>query len=298
MKEVRQNIRKWGQNMIIADKVSKKLGSFTLKDISFQLPKGYIMGLIGPNGAGKTTLIHLLVDLYTPDAGTIMIDGIPTAQDKKEIKNKVGVVLTEQLFTGELTLLENGDMYGKYFAEYDREVLLQYCTRFRLEPDKKLKRHSKGEQLKFQLAFALAHNPSLLILDEPTANFDPEFREEVFHILSSFIADGEHSVLLATHVTEDLDRIADYIVFLDKGELVFAMDKESMYERYRLVEGENYKINLLPQDRIIYREKRDYSTRALVRHRSHIPYDREMTVTIPTIEDIMYGIVKGGREHA
>ena len=133
------------------------------------------------------------------------------------------------------------------------------------------------------------------MLDEPTGNFDPEFRSEFFSILKEFIADGTNSVILATHLTEDLDRMAGYIVYLEKGKLLLAEDIETLRQQYRLLVGETYKLKLLPKESIIYMEETAYGTRALIRHRNRNIYDRELTVTVPSIEEIMYFMTKRGK---
>ena len=288
-----QNIRKRGLNLIKLENVSKKLGTFKLADINLELPKGYICGLIGENGAGKTSLIHLLLGLYKSDTGSILINGHDVYSEECITKNEIGYVLSEDLFMPSLSLINNANAFGQYYSEYSREVFLDYCKRFELDPYKTLKKHSKGEKLKFQFAFALAHNPKLLILDEPTANFDPKFRSEFINILTSFIEDGTRSVLLATHLTTDLDRLGDYITFIHKGKIIISTDRESLNDSFRLVSGEDYKLNLISKDKIICKEKTPYGSKALVKHTRRSLYDKEVTVSIPTIEEIMYYIIKG-----
>lgn len=281
--------------MIKFEKVSKRLGNFALEEISFELPKGYIMGLIGPNGAGKTSLIHLMLGLYTPQEGEILIDGKSYTDSKEEILNQIGTVLIEDLFDDALTLLQNANEYGKFYKEYREEILKAYLERFGLEEKRLYRKLSKGERLKFQFAFAMSHNAKLLILDEPTGNFDPDFREEFFNTLKEFIADGERSVVISTHLTEDLDRMADYILYLEKGKTVFAGDIEKLRDSYRLVIGERYKINLLRPERVIHIEEGLYGSRALVMHTARTVYDKEVVVTIPTIEELMYFVTKRGK---
>lgn len=279
---------------ICMEGISKRLGSFCLQDINMVLPAGYIGGLIGENGAGKTTLLRLLLGLYEPDEGEVTVFGKSYKDCEREIKNDIGYVLAEELFCRDLTVSENAALYGKYYEHYEEKMFTAYCDRFSLEGDRKLKHLSKGERLKFQFAFALAHHPKLLLLDEPTANFDPEFREEFFHILTEFVSDGQGSVLLATHLTTDLDRLSDYVTFIHKGKELFSLDRETLADKYRLVCGETYKVKLLPQEKIVYQENNKYGTKALVRHGRFSHYDRELTVTEPTIEEVMYGIIKGG----
>lgn len=279
--------------MLKVQGLTKKLDGFSLQDINIDLPKGYIMGLIGENGAGKTTLLNLILGVYKPTKGQIWIDGMEYETEEKKIRNLLGYVLVEDVFTNEMKLIEQADMYGKYYDNYDRKLFLDYCKRFQIDEGKKYKKLSKGEKLKFQFAFALSHKPKLLILDEPTANFDPEFREQFLKEITEFVSDGEKSVLLATHMTDELDRIADYVTFLHKGKVKFCLDRSELEKKYRLVSGENYKINLINKDRIIHREKGKYATVALVEHTGHAFYSADLEVTVPSIEDIMYHCIKG-----
>lgn len=275
--------------------VSKQLGTFKLKDISMELPKGYICGLIGPNGAGKTTLLHLILGLYRENAGEIRIDGQSYEEAEREIHDMIGTVLQEELFDGALTLGQNGDEYGSYYQSYRREILEEYLGRFGLDANRTYKKLSKGEKLKFQFAFALSHDAKLLILDEPTGNFDVSFREEFFKVLKEFIADGQRSVVLATHLTEDLDRVADYICYLEKGQIIFTGDIEELHDTYRLVTGEEYKVKLLRREDIIHMENGQYGTKALVKYRPRCVYD-SLVVTVPTIEELMYFMTKRGKK--
>lgn len=279
--------------MLKIEGLSKRMEGFTLDNIRFHLPKGYIMGLIGENGAGKTTLINCILNLYQWNTGSIIIDGMEYKEQEKNIKNKIGYVLAEEIFKGEITVSEVGDLYGKYYEKYNRNIFLDYCRRFQLEEKKKCKTLSTGEGRKLQFAFALAHEPKLLILDEPTGNFDPEFRKEFFTILAEFISDGEKSVLLATHMTEELDRMADYITFLHKGKVLFSSEKRTIEESYMLISGEDYQINLLPKEEVIYKEKNRYGTRALCRERRRYLNKKELTIEIPTLEELMYFMLKG-----
>lgn len=274
--------------MIEVRGLSKKLKNFQLDNLSFTIPTGYICGLIGQNGAGKTTLLHLLLGLYQADEGELLFDGMTYANEEKRIHNKIGTVLTEELFDASLSLIQNGDAYGRYYDAYDKKAMEDYLELFGLEKNRKFGRLSKGEKLKCQFAFALSHNVRLLILDEPTGNFDPEFREHFFKILKEFIADGSRSVVLATHLTEDLDCMADYLIYLEKGKQFFAGDIETFRDSYRMVSGEAYKIKLLHKEKIIHMEENSYGAKALVAHSRLNHYDRELQVVYPSIEEFMY----------
>lgn len=219
--------------MIEAQGISKKLGKFHLKNISFTLPEGYICGLVGRNGAGKTTLLRLLLGLYRAEEGRLTIDGMNYLADEKRIHDEIGMVEVEELFASYLTLMQNANRFGQYYSKYDAARMKNYLERFHLNPQKKFGKLSKGEKLKCQFAFALSHDPKILILDEPTGNFDPEFREQFWEELMIFMEDGTRNVILATNLTEELDRRADYLVYLEEGTLIYEGDMERFRETYR-----------------------------------------------------------------
>lgn len=278
--------------MLKLNNVSKKISSFQLENISFKLPKGYIMGLIGENGAGKTTLINILSGLYSKNDGTISFNGKSYDTEESDIKQDIGTIIHEELFERKESLIKNANRYGRFYKNYDEELLKNYLIRFNLDGKKKYKRLSKGEKLKFALAFALSHQPKLLLLDEPTANLDTDFRKEFQKVLREFTESGENSVILSTHLTADIEKYADYLLFLKKGKQVLFGDIESIRGGYRIVGGEAYKIKLL-KDRIIHMEDSEFGCKALVR-KSHKPYDTALKVREPTIEELMYHMVKGG----
>ena len=281
--------------MIKLDKITKLVGTFYLRDISLEIPEGYIIGLIGANGCGKTSLLHILMGLYKADEGEMELMGMKYPEDEAKLHDNIGVVLQERLYEDYMTLEENANYYGRFYTNYDKASLLQMLECYGLDPKKKYKALSKGEELKFQFAFALAHYPKFLILDEPTGNFDPDFREEFLKSLKNFIADGEHTVILATHLTDDLDKMADYILYMENGKILTAMDIEELRSKYRLVAGEDYRMKLLPEQRIIHMEKGEFATKALIRHRPIDAYDASYTVSTPTIEAFMYFVTKRGK---
>lgn len=281
--------------MIRISQVSKLLGTFTLKNINLEIPQGYIIGLIGANGCGKTSLLHILMGLYKPNSGEVELMGKNYKENEDELHDMIGIVLQERLYEDHMTLQENAAYYGRFYSAYDEKYFLQMLESYGLDAKKKYKQLSKGEELKFQFAFALAHHPKLLLLDEPTGNFDPEFRDEFLSALKDFIADGEHTVILATHLTDDLDKIADYIIYMENGSILLATDIEDIRSRYRIVAGEDYRMRLLPEQRIIHMEKGEFATKALIRHRKVDEYDLSYTVSVPTIEEFMYFVTKRGK---
>lgn len=276
--------------MIDCNNVSKRFTSFSLKNITFNLPAGYICGLIGENGSGKTTLINILSGLYSYD-GEVRISGRDYCNHEYDIKQDIGVVVHGDIFEAKESLISNANYFGRFYKKYSKNLLENYLERFNLNDKKKYKELSKGEKLKFALAFALAHEPRLLLLDEPGANFDIEFRKEFNSLLREFIIDGTRSVILSTHIISDVETFADYILFLKNGEQVLFGDVETIREKYRMVSGEKYKIKLL-KDRIIYLEEGRISCNALVKHDKQ-GYDRELKVWEPGIDELMYYIGKG-----
>ena len=276
--------------MIDCNNVSKRFTSFSLKNITFNLPAGYICGLIGENGSGKTTLINILSGLYSYD-GEVRISGRDYCNHEYDIKQDIGVVVHGDIFEAQESLISNANYFGRFYKKYSENLLENYLERFNLNDKKKYKELSKGEKLKFALAFALAHEPRLLLLDEPGANFDIEFRKEFNSLLREFLSDGTRSVVLSTHIISDVEKFADYILFLKNGEQVLFGDVETIREKYRMVSGEKYKIKLL-KDRIIYLEEGRISCNALVKHDKQ-GYDKELKVWEPGIDELMYYIGKG-----
>lgn len=279
-----------GVKMLELKAVTKKWNTFCLNNISLELPTGYIMGLIGENGAGKTTLLSLMAGLYPADQGSIRLSGAEYSESEEAVKQEIGVVLHGDLFDGSTTLLRNARRYGQFYRRYDEALSREYMQQFHLDEKQKYRQLSKGEKLKFAMAFALSHKPKLLLLDEPTANFDRDFRKTFWDILKQYTAGGENSVILSTHVTSDIDRIADYLLYLQKGRQLLYGDIESIRDAYRMAAGEKYKIKLL-KDRVVHMETGELGTKALVRN-SGRPFDPSLKIWVPSIEELMYHMTK------
>jgi len=228
--------------IIEAKNLAKRYAQFELKNIDIFLPEGYIMGLIGPNGAGKTTTIKLLMNITKPDEGEIKLFGLKWSDDNEvKIKEKIGYVGEEQPFYDETSVKWTADFVRQFYPNWDDSLYEDLMRQFEIKESKIVGQLSKGNRVKFALALALAHRPQLLILDEPTSGLDPIIRREILEILAEFIEDGTCSVLFSTHVTEDLDKIADYIVLIDNGSLLVATEKEELLshvKKVRLKAGE------------------------------------------------------------
>lgn len=250
--------------MIKAENVTKRFSDFILSDISFEVPPGYICGLVGENGSGKTTLINIICGLYKASSGNIIIDGDVVNEENSQFRQKTGVVLNADIFEKGMTLEANGKRFGKYYEKYSHEKLLKYISEFGLDAGKKYSHNSKGEKLKFALAFALSHDPVFLVLDEPAANFDPEFREKFNRILREFTESGEKSVLLSTHIMSDAEQFSDYLLMLRNGKQILFGDIETIRNRYRMVSG-NINVIKNMKDRVVSIEESELGCKALVR---------------------------------
>ena len=215
--------------MIKLEHVSKKLGKFSLEDINIELPKGYICGLIGPNGSGKTTLLHLIMGLYKADVGEVIVQGNNFSENEAAIHDAMGVVLQERLFDNYMSLKENGSYYGRFYSNYDEAYLLEMLKSYDLDPKRKYKGLSKGEELKFQFACALAHHPKFLILDEPTAALDPVAEAGIYENFDSLV--GEKTAVYISHRMSSC-KFCDRIVVLDHGEIAEEGTHESLMERH------------------------------------------------------------------
>ena len=273
--------------------LDKQIGTLHLQDISFTLEPGYIFGLIGRNGSGKTSLIRTILNLYHKDSGAIVVNGCPMDSMEHEDKDQIGFVLDEFIFEEKLSISANGRYFGSTYSKYDHSLFLQFCERFNLDPKQKTGRLSKGQKTRFQLAFALSHQAKLFIMDEPAAGLDPLFRRELTGYMQELVEDGTRSVLFSTHLTADLDQIGDYIALLDEGRFCFCMDKESLRERFVLLEGTEQQIRSLHSPKILAAVHEQYGSTAL----AEFP-DPSMTeglaVSCPTLAELLFYLRKGG----
>lgn len=225
------------QHMLEIKNLSKTFQDFSLKDISFSLEKGYIMGFIGPNGAGKTTTVKLILNLLHKDSGQIKIFGLDNTEHQQEIKNRIGFVFNEHHYYDHLTVEKMKNIIAPFYQHWDDEIFNRYLADFNLPPDKKIKDLSKGMKMKFSLAVALSHHAELLIMDEPTSGLDPVARNELLEILSDLIQDENKGIIFSTHITSDLDKIADYITLINDGKILLSCSKEELLDRHAVVKG-------------------------------------------------------------
>ena len=277
--------------------LAKNYPGFSLKNLSFTLEKGYIMGFIGPNGAGKTSTIRLIMNLIRRDSGEIKVFGLDNINNELEVKERIGFVYDDNHFYNELSVLEMKKIIAPFYSRWDDGVFKDYLDRFELSPRKKIKELSKGMKMKFSLVIALSHHADLYILDEPTSGLDPIFRSELLDILVEIIQDENKSVFLSTHLTTDLDKIADYITFINQGELVFCESKDELMERYGLVKGGNELLDEELKKEFVGIKQSSYGFTGLTSdiHRARQLFGSSVLIEKASLEDIMLYTVRGGK---
>ena len=283
------------ENIIEIKNLKKKYDDkFELGEIDITIPKGVIVGLIGENGAGKTTLIKLMLNIIKSDNGEIKIFGKDNKRKEKEIKEDIGVVLDNMFFPELLNAKDINNSMKDIYKNWDSKLYFSYLKEFDLPDNKSLKSMSKGMRKKLEIATALSHKPKLLILDEPTSGLDPVIRNEVLDIFQKFIEDEEHGVLLSTHITSDLERIADEIIFIDKGKKVLQKSRDEIIDNYGILKCDiDYFSNIDKKDIITYK-KTKYAYEILVddKEKTSKKYPSCVIDKI-TLEDLMVLVIKG-----
>lgn len=267
----------------------KDFKGFSLKDINLSLERGFIMGFIGPNGAGKSTTIKLILNLMERDRGEINVFGKENIKNEIEVKNKIGFVLDENHYYEEITIKEMKRIIAPFYKQWDDGVFNKYVKDFGLPIDRKIKELSKGMKMKFSLAVALSHNAELLIMDEPTSGLDPVVRSELLDILSDLMQDENKGVFFSTHITSDLDKIADYITFINNGEIVFSTTKDDILDNFGLVKGPKELIFDNNLYEFVGMRENQYGFEALVQDKEKFKklYGNKVVIEKPTLEDIM-----------
>ena len=282
------------ENALEVRNLRKDYGDFVLDKLSFTLPRGVIMGLIGESGAGKSTTINCILNEIQKDAGEILIFDKDNITDEKEIKSKLGVVFDENHFPDIFTPLEIGRFMAGIYSGWEWPTYRQFLEKFELPKGKKIKDFSKGMKVKLAFAVALSHNAELLILDEATSGLDPIIRDDVLDMLIDFVQDESHSVLVSSHITSDLEKVADYITFIHKGKLIFSHDKDDLVDNYGIVNCGAAVFDVLDKTMVVAYRKEDYQYKVLVRDRNRASKNYPKAIVSPaTIEEIMLFYVKG-----
>lgn len=276
--------------------LNKTYKNFSLKNVSFSVPKGSIVGFIGENGAGKTTTLKAILNLISRESGEIKILDHDNIKDEKYIKEQIGVVFDESNFHDTLNAKNISKFMAKIYKQWDSNLFLNYLDKFQVPKDKIVKEFSRGMKMKLCIAAALAHKPKLLILDEATGGLDPVAREEILDIFLDFIQDEEHSILLSSHVTSDLDKIADYITFIHDGQVVFSKSKDDLRENMGILKCGTLDFNNLSKEEFINYRKNQFGYEVLINDKyDFIKKHPKLVVDNTSIEDIMLFYIRGDK---
>lgn len=265
--------------------LNKKYEHFHLKDISFQLEKGFIMGFIGANGAGKTTTIKSILNLVRMDSGEIHILGKNMAEHEVELKQEIGSAFGDINFYTRSKIKTLTNVIKTFYRNWDEVTYYKYLEKFNLIEDKKIAELSTGMRVKYSLALALSHGAKLLILDEPTSGLDPAARDNLLDIFQELVEDGEISILFSTHITSDLEKCADYITYIHNGQIINSAEKEDFVDTYRLLNGRKEQLDMI-KDQLVSYKTNSFGFTGLIHTKDFDP-SLDMKSTVPNLEEIM-----------
>ncbi len=272
--------------------LSKTYKDFVLDSVSFTVPSGSIVGLIGENGAGKSTTINAALGLIQKEAGHVSILG--NEELNGDTKEQIGVVFDGSNYPEILSPKKINRVMKNIYHSWDEQIYFRLLKQFSLPFDKQIKKFSKGMKMKLAISVAFSHNSKLLILDEATSGLDPIIRDDILDMLLDFVQDEEHSILVSSHITSDLEKIADYIVFIHGGKVVFSKPKDELVEQYGIIKCGAAQFDALDKSDIIVYRKMDYEWQILISNREEMQKKYPKAMIIPTtIDEIMLLYVKG-----
>jgi len=284
-------------NILEVSGLNKSYKDFSLSDVNFVLPEDCITGFIGINGAGKTTTIRTILGLAQKDSGRIIIFGKEMKQAEHEIKNRIGIVLDEGCFYEDLTMADMKSIIAPSYSSWKENDYKSYMDRFSLNPKQKISTLSKGMRMKFSLTLALSHEAELLIMDEPTSGLDPLVRSELLEIMADYMKRGGKGVFFSTHITSDLDKIADTLILIHAGRIGFEHEKDYLLDNFRLIKGDTKELTNESKKLFLNIQTTDYgfngTTASFEEVRKLMP---NILIERPSIEDIMLAYIEGGKK--
>ena len=274
--------------------LTKEYKDFAVKDISLKIPRGSVVGLIGENGAGKSTFINSILNIVKPNEGEITILGKDLYTYEKEIKEEIAVIFDRSHYNENFKPSFVGKMLSKIYKNWDNEKFYDLLKDFNIPVDKKIKQFSKGMKMKFEFACALSHSPKFLILDESTSGLDRVFRDEILEILRDFTMEEEHSLLMSSHITSDLDKIADYIAFIHDGKMQFIKTYEDIHDNYGVISCKKEFLENLSKEDIVAYKKETFGYKVLIKNRMEImKVYKHLIIENASIEDVMLFYIRG-----
>ncbi len=286
-------------NILEVSGLTKNYDNFSLKDISFYLPEGCITGFVGINGAGKTTTLRTVLGLTGKVSGNIKFFDMDIEGNEGKIKDRIGIVLNEGCFYDDLTLSEMKSVIVPAYKNWCEKDFIEYLERFSLNPKQKINTLSKGMRMKFALALALSHKAELLVMDEPTGGLDPLVRSQLLDILKDYMSKGGKGVFFSTHITSDLDKIADMLIMIDDGQIVFQEEKDQLLDSYRIIKGSTEKLNENTRKLFLNIEESAFGFTGITKQSADImEHMQDVLAERPTIEDIMLANVERRKKNA
>lgn len=284
------------ENAIEISHLSKKYDGFALQDISLTVPKGCIMGFIGQNGAGKTTTIRSILNMMPLDSGIIHVLGYDHEKEECKAKEHIGFVFDEMGFHKVLNATDLNKMFRNIYKNWDETAFFQNLERFVLPKKKAVGKFSRGMQMKLQIAVALSHQAKLLIMDEPTSGLDPVVRNEILDIFLEFVQNEEHTILLSSHITSDLERIADYITFIDQGKILLSGERISILEDHGMIKCKKEEVAKIPSEYIVGKRVSQFSVEVLVKEKKRcIQECPEFLMEEVSLDEIMIFYISGSK---
>lgn len=283
-------------NTLVAKNLQKKYEGFQLKNVDIVVPKGEVVGFVGQNGAGKTTTIRAILNIINTDGGSVEIFGMDMKKQEGKIKEKIGVIFDDLPFENALTPIQIGKILKGMYRYWEPEAYENYLSRFGLPPKKKVGKFSRGMRMKLQIAIALSHNATFLIMDEPTSGLDPVVRSEMLDLFMEFMQDENHSVLISSHILSDLEKIADRIIFINGGEILFHEEKDMLLEQYGVIKCSKEMSESIDAKYIIRKKEYTYGVELLTNDRkAFLEKYRDIICDKPSLEDVIlfYSTVKG-----
>lgn len=273
--------------MIKINNLNKKYNKFQLKDVSFSLNTGYIMGLIGANGAGKSTIIKSILTLTRPDSGSVELLGERVSHDNISLRKMIGFVMDDNIYSENFNIVKNARSISHFYPNWSWDDFDYYCRELKVDKKMILKKMSKGNVTKAQIVLALSHRPKVLIMDEPTNSLDPVARKKVISLIRDHVEKNSTTVLYSTHITSDLENFADYITYIKNGEVVFSEEYDSIKESYKLIKGRE--LSEVDSDTFLSYQKREFDYKALIKSENIGRLkDENFLIEQCSLEDIMY----------
>lgn len=284
-------------NAIEINNLRKDFDNFSLKIEDLKIPKGFVTGFIGPNGSGKTTTIKLILSMLKKDSGSVKLFNQEYEGDDLSLKENIGYVGEFNGYLQESKLSRIKKSLCLFYKNWDEKLYNRYINEFELDENKIYKELSKGQQKKFEIVMTLSHRPKIIIMDEPTANLDPLVRNEVLEMLQERIEEDNATVFFSTHITSDLDKIGDYLVFIYKGKIFLADDKDSILQNHIIVKGNNELLQKETKDIFISVNKNSFGFEGLVKNKekAYELFGEEVVYDKPNLEDILTYYTRGNK---